>query len=354
MANVKSGGKVRVGIAGLDHWYIGLEAAKSAAAHPDVELAVVAHRDRARAEETAQACGAVEATTDYASVAQRDDLDIVVTACRSSENPDICIEAARRGSNILSVKPVAMSREESDRVNDAVKQAGIRFFSWESNYRLNGRYKQVKRWIEEGRIGRPISAAYVMRAGLPTQVWPNVEGETWWLDPAHTPGGGWIDHSIYAVDLLRWLFGAEVDTAGGVVSTLVHHDLSPEMEDFGLATLTFSGGQVASIEVTWTAAPGAFITSMHIVGSEGSILIDSSAPSRATISGNFDPFRGWSTVTLSQEGDNPLNSMVSALREGTSLPANVGDACRNLDTCLTFYQAAREGRSKQVGLQAIS
>src|SRR2546428_12819452 len=86
MAGTKDGGKVRWGIVGLDHWYIGLDAARAAAAHRDVDLVVVAHRDAPRVRETAERFGAAEATSDYAGVVGRDDLDVVVTSCRTSDN----------------------------------------------------------------------------------------------------------------------------------------------------------------------------------------------------------------------------------------------------------------------------
>src|SRR5437763_2628369 len=168
MADTKHEGKVRLGIVGLDHWYIGLDAARAAAAHPDVDLVIVAHRDAARAQETAQRFGAAEATGDYADVVSRDDLDVVVTACRTSENAALCVEAARHGTHILSVKPIGLTHQEAARIKDAVEQAGVHFFSWESGYRLSRRYQQLKSWINEGRIGRPISGLYVLRVGTPT------------------------------------------------------------------------------------------------------------------------------------------------------------------------------------------
>ena len=285
MADTTSHAKLRVGIAGLDHWYIGLGAAEAAAAQPELELVAIGHRDPARAEETAQRFGAAEATGDIQSLARREDLDILVTACRSSDNPDLCVEAASRGVSIVSTKPVAMTRDGAARIQEAVERAGVRFFSWESSYRLNPSYLLIKRWIEEGRIGRPVSAAYVVRSSLPTQVWPGVQGETWWLDPQHVPGGGWIDHSIYGIDVLRWLFQSEVETAGGLTARLVHRDLRPQMEDFGIATLSFANGQAASLEVTWTAPAGTYLTATQVMGTEGGIMLDSSAPGRASVSG---------------------------------------------------------------------
>lgn len=348
MTATQQGGKIRVGIAGLDHWYIGLDAARAAAEHPDVELVVVAHRDAARAEETARRFGAADWTTDYASVARRDDLDVVVTACRTVENAALCVEAAQHGAHILSVKPIAMTREDAARIKEAVARAGIHFMSWESQYRLNKQYQQIKRWIDDGKIGQPISSSYVLRCGTPTQVWPGLEGETWWLDPAAVPGGGWLDHAIYTIDTFRWIFGGDVTSAGGVVATLAHKDLEPGIEDFGLAALTFDGGQAASVEVTWTGAPGAYLSVTNIVGTDGAILLDSNAPRRATVSGHFEPFSGWSTVTLPESGASPVASIVAALRDGRPLPAGIDDACRNLDTCLTFYEAAREGVTKRI------
>lgn len=347
MMATKQGGKVRVGIAGLDHWYIGLDAARAAAAHPAVDLVVVAHHDLARAQETAQRCGAAEATTDYQSVVRRDDLDVVVTACPTAENAALCIEAAQHGTHILSVKPIAMTREQAARVKEAVVRAGIHFMSWESHYRLDRRYQQIKAWIAEGRIGRPVSGLYVLRCGTPTQPWPGVQGPTWWLDPAQAPGGGWLDHAIYAIDTFRWLFGGEVVSVGGLAATLVHTELAPSFEDFGLATLAFTQGQIASVEVTWTGAPGSFYTATQVVGSEGAIALDSLAPGRATISGHYEPFSGWSSVTLPQNESNPLGSLVAAIQEGSALPAGADDACRNLDVCLTFYEAAREGSARR-------
>ena len=50
--------RYRIGIVGLDHWYVGLAAAEIAAREPNLELVAVAHRDPGRLEETAIRFGA--------------------------------------------------------------------------------------------------------------------------------------------------------------------------------------------------------------------------------------------------------------------------------------------------------
>ncbi|GAC1433535.1 MAG: hypothetical protein NVSMB65_07420 [Chloroflexota bacterium] len=347
MAGKGRDGRVRLGIAGLDHWYIGLDVAQAAAANDHVELVVVAHRDEARARETASRFGAAEVTTDYASVVTRNDLDMVVTACRTDENAHLCVSAARHGMNIVSVKPIAMTVAEAAAVRQAVDDAGVHFLSWESLYRLSSRHIQLKTWIEEGKIGRPVSALYIQRAGVPTQVWPGVHGTTWWVDPAHAPGGGWIDHAIYQVDMMRWLFGSEVARVGGMTANLLHRDLAAPLEDYGLATLEFAGGQAGTLEVTWTAAPAAGYGATHIVGSEGAVVLGWPSD-EARVSGRFEGHEGWHAAALPPANADPVGAMVRVLREGGTLPAGVADACRNLEVCLAFYDAAREGRTREV------
>jgi predicted dehydrogenase len=331
---------------------MGLAVAEAAATMPDVDL-IVGHRDLRRAEQTAARFGAIEATDDYASLARRDDLDILVTACRSSENPDLLVEAAGHGMHLISVKPFALSRSDATRVHAAVEGAGVLFFPWESGNRVGGRFRQIHGWVTEGRIGRPVSATYVMRSSVPRQPWPGESGETWWLDPAHVPGGGWIDHSIYAIDTLRWLFDAEVTSIGGIVARLVDDAIAPALEDYGLAAVQFDGGAGASVEVTWTAAPGAFYETFQLVGTDGSIMVDSTNPNRASVVGHVDPFAGRIEVQLPTGGDTPLAALIRAMRGDERLSVGVEDACRNLDACLTFYEASAHGRMLDPGAAEV-
>ena len=115
-----------------------------------------------------------------------------------------------------------------------------------------------------------------MRSVLPEWLWfgdPYVMGRSWWLDPAQSPGGGWLDHSIYFIDMLRWLFDSEVVRVSGEMSSLKHPNEA--MEDFGVANLVFDNGAVATVEVTWSVEQGGFAMAFHLVGTNGQLLSDS-------------------------------------------------------------------------------
>ena len=336
--------RYRIGIVGLDHWYVGLAAAEIAARDPNLELVAIAHRDPVRLQEAAARFGDPDTTPDYRSVVERDDVDVVVTACPTSENADLVVAAARAGKHILSVKPVAMNLADADRIVAAVRDNGVRFISNESPYRTFPAIRQIKDWLDAGRLGRAVSAYTAFRAPLPRQGWPGTFEDTWWLDPAKSPGGGWIDHAIYHIDVLRWLFAAEVRAISGVTANLVHRDLRPGMEDFGIANVVFDGGQVGVLEVSWTATVGGSYEAFHVVGTEGQAVSDPTTTGRVAVTGRFE-VPGWFQVDAGPQSYSLLPHLIDALERDVPAIAGVEDARHNLAACLAFYEAVRTGRT---------
>jgi predicted dehydrogenase len=338
--------RCRVAIAGLDHWYVGLAAAEIAAHDPAMELVAIAHRDADRLAETAARYGSPHTTSDYKSVVDRDDVDVVVTACPTSENADLVVAAANAGKHIVSVKPIAMNLVEADRIVAAVRKNRVRFVSNESPYRTFPAVRQIREWLDAGRLGRAVSAYTVFRAPLPRQGWPGTFEDTWWLDPTKSPGGGWIDHAIYHIDVLRWLFASEVRSITGVTANLVHRDLRQGMEDFGVANVIFDGGQVAVIEVSWTATVGGRYEAFHLVGTEGQAVSDPTTTGKVAVTGKFE-IPGWFQVDAGPPSYSMLPHLVDALQRDVPGVADVNDARANLAACMAFYDAARISGEQQ-------
>jgi predicted dehydrogenase len=341
----------RIGIAGFDHWYIARGVVDACATNPRATVTAVAHRDEPTIRQYAQEKGIPFATTDYAAIAARDDVDVLVTACPTSENVDLCIDAAKRGKPILSVKPCAMTVADADRLVKAVTDAGVVFYPFESYNRVGAQNRGIKSWLDEGKIGKPISATIIQRAGLggASQDWPGRKNEnTWWRTPSMVPGGGWLDHAIYQIDALRFLLDDEVARIGGVAKTLAHPELQQPLEDFGVAIVEFKKGLVATIEVTWTAPPSGGLSQTQIVGTEGQIVYDPTVTGRVAVSGKFDgpAGGGWTSFAPNWRGGaTPLDHVLDAI-EGKARPAaTVADARANVAACLAFYEAARTGRT---------
>ena len=348
MSNEKQHG---VGIVGLDHWYAGIGAADDLRRSSRARVVAVAHRDEAKLKEFAAERGIPTATTDYRAIAQMPGVDLIVTACPTAENVELCIDAARRGKHIVSVKPFAMSVAEGDRLAQVLRETGVQFASFDALYRLSGQWQQYKRWVSEGRIGTPISITVIQRANLhgASMDWPGRRNDhTWWRDPARVPGGGWIDHAIYQVDALRWLLDDEVARVSGVAKTLAHPELPKELEDFGVALLEFKKGAVATIEVTWTGLPGGGMSLTQIVGTEGQIALDPTLSGKLAVSGGkFETpgGGGWTQFApAARRGTNLVEHLLECVELGQRPVASIEDSQAALKVCLGFYEAARSGK----------
>lgn len=331
--------RLRIGLVGLDHWYWAFSFAEAVVAGKAAEIVAIADHDPARAREVAERFGVDRVTAQPDDLIEDHGVDAIASFVSVDQNPAICVAAARAGKHIFSVKPLARSLPEASEILTAVRAAGVVFMPSESANRLAGQPQQVKQWAAEGRLGRILAATYSQHAGLPQQ-WRGDPDSGWFVDPRRAPGGGWIDHSIYHIDLLRWLLQDEVRQIGGRAEKLKYPDLP--FEDYGIATMEFGGGALANVEVTWIAPPGGGRTSWSIIGSEGAVAFDS-LTGRFAAAGDFPPFKGW-VQTAPQSTFNPAVEHFAACIRGDAQPiATVEDAWRNLAACLAFYDAARAG-----------
>jgi predicted dehydrogenase len=267
---------------------------------------------------------------------ERPDVQIVAIMTSTDLAPELIKQAAAAGKHILSVKPFALNMEIADELVEAVQAAKIQFFPFESSWRLMPEKARSKRWVDEGRIGSVLRYTHTLNSGLP-MAWPGSDDGGWWLDPNRVPGGAWLDHAIYALDYARWMFGAEPSNVCGVAGNRRHTQL--QLEDYGIATYTFPGGQIASIEDTWTADRGLGFSRNEIIGTAGTICDDSSAWGRTAVRGDFG-HQGWVTLEQARDGISIIDHMVAAMRGESELIANVDDARANLAGCIAFYRQA--------------
>jgi predicted dehydrogenase len=246
---------IRVALVGVDHWYSALPLLDGFGSRDRLSLAGVWDADPARAEEIAARYGVRRVEADWRKLVDDPGIDAVMSFVSPDLNHAVCLAAAEAGKHIIANKPLALRLEDASRVIAAVRASAVHFLPAESRQRLGPGMQFLRRWLDDGRIGRLISASMTTWAGVP-QRWPGESDPGWFADPARTVGGGWVDHAIYQIDVLRWLLGEEIVTITGQTATVLHHGL--DVEDYGVATATFAGGAVVTLEDTWTAQGGGF------------------------------------------------------------------------------------------------
>jgi predicted dehydrogenase len=333
--------KLGVALLGLDHWYAAHDIARQLAESPGAYLAVVADEDEQRARWTAEQYGAARWTTDVDEALAATEVRLVATLASTDRNVERVQAAAAAGKDILSVKPMALDLRGADAIVEAVRAAGVHLFPLDCLWRLSPDPMRFKAWADAGRIGRPLRFTHTLNSSLP-QAWPGAQESGWWLDPARVPGGAWLDHAIYAVDMARWLFGSEPVSVSGVAAKLRYPELA--FEDYGAATFTFANGAVALIEDTWTADRGYGFVRNEIIGSAGAICDDRGPWGRVAVRGDFG-HEGWLGIQPFTTTGGTIEHVVAAVRGEAEWAASAADGRSNLAACLAFYEAARTGRT---------
>ncbi len=326
---------VRFAVISLDHWYSALPFVEAFKTATMAQLAAIVDDDPERAGPIAEAAG-VELLSDYRGVLAREDVQVVACFSSTEKNAAICRAAAAAGKHIIAVKPMALDLAEADSVVDTVRRARVRYMPTEGTFRLSGLLRQVKTWLREGQIGHPLHLLLLGRASLPIR-WPGESARGWWTDASRVPGGAWMDHGIYHVDAARWLLDAEVATVAGTTARLKHVDL--HLEDYGVAVLTMTNGEVVIAENTWTTPRSGFQSTYQIVGTDGMILADSETD-QLRLSGKASRPGEWLTVPASTARPNLPEYFAQCLLEAKPSIATEVDARANLAVCLAFYEAA--------------
>lgn len=330
-----------VALLGLDHWYAAHDVARQVAESSRARLVAVADPDADRARWTAERFGAERWTTDLAEALGAPGVDAVATLASTDRNVESVRAAAAAGKHIVSVKPMALDLAGADAIVRAVREAGVLFFPLDALWRLSPEPRRLKAWVDEGRIGRAVRFTHTLNSSLP-QAWPGAQESGWWLEAGRVPGGGWLDHSIYAIDFARWLFGGEPASVSGFSGNLRYPELP--FEDYGAATFTFAGGGVALIEDTWTADRGFGFSRNEIIGTAGTLCDDRGPWGRVAARGAFG-HEGWLGLEPARSDRGVVEHLLDVLRGEAQLAATAEDGRANLAACLAFYEAARVGKT---------
>jgi predicted dehydrogenase len=245
------------------------------AAHPQMSVAAVGSRSRARALELATDLGAATAHGSYAALVEDPQVQAVYVATPHAGHAEVVEAALLAGKAVLCEKPLTHDLAETERLVALSASTGA--FLMEGMWmRFNPLVQQLQARVRAGDLGhlRSLHASFGFVAP------PDPASRLW--DPA-LGGGALLDLGVYTVDLARLLLG----DPSGVAAT---GSLSPTGVDAEQALhLTFPGGAHALLDTSLVARmPGTAL----LVGSAGWAELSPSfhAPTRLVLQrGGSDP-----------------------------------------------------------------
>ncbi|MFF2015476.1 Gfo/Idh/MocA family protein [Paenibacillus sp. NPDC058177] len=198
-----------------------------------VELLAVVDSDPSKAEQAGREYGCMS-TTDYRTIIDRDDIDVVHLCTPHHLHADMAVELLHAGKHVLTEKPLADSLDAAHRLLKAAAnstgQLGVVFQN-----RYNDPSVRIKQMIESGELGRLLCLKGVVTWHRDEAYYQSSNWRGYWA----TEGGGVLmNQTIHTLDLLQW-FGGEIRSVRGSVTTDVLDGVI-EVEDTAHACIDFS------------------------------------------------------------------------------------------------------------------
>ena len=193
--------------------------------------------------------------------------DITFVTNPNSLHINIALAAASVGSDLFIEKPLSHNFDGIDELSDVVERhnsiVGLGY-----QYRFHPGIVRAKCWLEDGRIGNPVSADFVNGEYMPS--WHPWEDYRLSYGARADLGGGAIVSQIHEFDLLYWMFGLpeSVFAVGGHLSSL---EIDVEDSVSALFRVPLQNGVIpVSVHLDYLQKPP--VRCFTIVGEKGRIV----------------------------------------------------------------------------------
>lgn len=174
------------------------------------------------------------------------------------------IAALNFGFHVLCEKPMALRSRDCGEMIKTAEQANRRLFIVKQN-RFNPPVRQVKEWLDQGRLGRILSCQV-------NCFWNrNRDYYQGWKGTRTMDGGSLYTLFSHFIDLLYWMLG-DVEGVQAVTDNLAHAGVM-EIEDTGAVILRFAQGCIGTLHYTTNAFGGNMEGSITLFGEKGTVKI---------------------------------------------------------------------------------
>ncbi|MFE9772120.1 Gfo/Idh/MocA family protein [Streptomyces sp. NPDC005931] len=255
------------------------------------ELAVICGRDAGAVRAAADRHGWAATETDWRTLVERDDVDLVDICTPGDSHAEIALAALAAGKHVLCEKPLANTVTEAEAMHRAAEEAAARGQSAMVgfNYRRVPATALARRMVAEGRVGtlRHVRVTY-LQDWLVDPAFPL----TWRLRREHAGSGSLGDLGAHIVDLAQYLAGEHLAGVSALTETFVRERPLPGGPTGGLAALSAAGtgqvtvddaalftgrfpsGALASFEATRYATGRKNALHIELNGERGSLAFD--------------------------------------------------------------------------------
>lgn len=250
---------VRIGIIG-SQFISGIHADSIKRHVRGAELIAAASPTREHVEQFASTFDIPHVYTDYRSMIERDDLDLVIVGAPNDLHCEMVCNIAETGKHIVVEKPFCLNLAEAGRMIDACAKNNIKLM-YAEELCFTPKYVRLKQLVDEGAIGDLILVKQSERHDGP-------HAPHFW-DVTRSGGGVMMDMGCHAIEFFRWIVGRDVAVRSihADMGTYVHGDKT-KGDDNTLFIMKFENGVTALAEESWVRK-GGMDDRAEIIGSKG-------------------------------------------------------------------------------------
>jgi predicted dehydrogenase len=255
--------KIRMALLGLEAGHVG-EVTNHLQRVPDVEVVALSDPDaklRARYGAMPRVAQAKQ-YEDYRPMLAQEKLDLVAINNNSGEHTAAILACASRGLNVLTERPLALTRGDLDRVKRAVTDKKIALGAL-FPMRFGAPYRAIRQVVERGDIGEVLQMQSQKSYQIGTRA-------PWFLKRGSYGGTiSWI--GIHLIDLMRWSSGREMRQVAGFQARPGLPGMG-EMDAVVASVFKLDNGGVATLHLDYLRplkAPSHGDDRLRLVGSKG-------------------------------------------------------------------------------------
>lgn len=285
------------------------------------------------AQRRSQEAGGVPIFSDFHTFVNEADVNAVDICLPHHLHKDAIVAAANAGKHIICEKPLCLTLDEAEAVEQAVKASGITLMCAHNQVFIPA-VERVKALLNEGVFGK----VYEIRTTDSFYHTFNPDNIGWRSQRSMMGGGELIDTGYHPSYLLLYLAGSVPVEVTAMISK--HRLLFMDGEDSAQVLVRFASGAVGNIVTSWAYEPTANTEKFSLVAERG----------YAYSSKGFLHYkiRGSEPVTIELQGINTFQAeiahFIASLRAGSKPVQTEVDGINVLKVILGAYQSSEEKR----------
>ena len=228
----------------------------------NAELVAVMEINMELAEKCRAKWGCKKAYDNEADLLSDPEIDAVYIATPVVLHARQAMAAADAGKHVLVEKPLAMTSEEAQKVVEYCEHKGVKIAAG-FMMRFGSYVMAMKKAIEEGKIGKPVSAYAQF-----TCWYPDMPGN--WRQSKKTGGGGaMMDMGVHCIDLLQYILGSKAKEVAAFHNTLT---FQYDVEDSSTVLMRLENGVQCVVQSNFNIPEEASHYRIEIFGDQGRLI----------------------------------------------------------------------------------